>query len=264
MTAFAYVDASGLPTGGGMKPTVPNGATLLPAPWTVFDLPRLRWDGTAWVERPHLTIVQTASGFAVPEAAPGLSVSGIDRGTGQAVALTVVGAGPTTVALPVDCDLVVTVGADLPWLSVERRIVRGAGSALVKAAAVARARAAARTRFYDAVGRARLAFVTDIPGQQNIYAAKETEARSYLAATPAPATLVAYPLIAAEVGITAPDAYQLAQVWANMAALWKQVAAATERLRMEMSAALDAATSEAEIDAATSAYEAALATLFTP
>lgn len=39
-------------------------------------------------------------------------------------------------------------------------------------------------------------------------------------------------MLAAEVGITAPSAYELAQLWANMALLWRGIAARIEAIRL--------------------------------
>lgn len=70
------------------------------------------------------------------------------------------------------------------------------------AAALAEARATAHAALATRIAAARSALITDLPGQQMIYLAKEAEARAFLA-DPAP-DLAAYPLLAAEVGLTAP------------------------------------------------------------
>lgn len=51
MIAFAFVTPDGIPTGGGVRPVLPEGAMALPAPLTTADLPRLRWTGAEWVWR---------------------------------------------------------------------------------------------------------------------------------------------------------------------------------------------------------------------
>ena len=94
--------------------------------------------------------------------------------------------------------------------------------------AVAREAAVAEINAWAA--QERLAYITVMPGQEMIYMAKEAEARAWLA-DPAP-EMAAYPLLAAEVGITAPDAYQLAQLWVNLAALWRVAAARIEGERL--------------------------------
>ncbi|OJY36998.1 MAG: hypothetical protein BGP11_12900 [Rhodobacterales bacterium 65-51] len=118
------------------------------------------------------------------------------------------------------------------------------------AAALAAAKAEARVTLAAAVTAARAALITDLPGQSIIYLAKEAEARAWMA-DPAP-DLADYPLIAAEIGITAPDAASLVQIWLNMAALWRSAAADLEALRLTASAAIDAATTLEEVGAAVS------------
>lgn len=81
-------------------------------------------------------------------------------------------------------------------------------------------------------GEVRVLFATDIPAQQMIYQAKEAEARRYVAASPEPATLDGYPWLAAEVGITAPTAMELAMLWLSMAGMWTVIGTSIEQIRM--------------------------------
>lgn len=116
------------------------------------------------------------------------------------------------------------------------------------AAALEAAKAEARVTLAAAVTAARAALITDLPGQSMIYLAKEAEARAWMAdPTPDPA---AYPLLSAELGITAPDGASLAQIWLNLATLWRSTAADLEALRLTASAAIDAATTVEEVGAA--------------
>lgn len=116
------------------------------------------------------------------------------------------------------------------------------------AAALEAAKAEARVTLAAAVTAARAALITDLPGQSMIYLAKEAEARAWIAdPTPDPA---AYPLLSAELGITAPDGASLAQIWLNLATLWRSTAADLEALRLTASAAIDAATTPEEVGAA--------------
>ena len=110
------------------------------------------------------------------------------------------------------------------------------------------ARARAMSQLHGAVSAVRLTYITDIPGQEMIYLRKEAEARAWLAAL-LPPNLSDYPMLSAEVGITAPDADALAQVWLNMAQLMTYAAAALEHIRLSAAAAIQAATSASEIDA---------------
>ena len=117
-------------------------------------------------------------------------------------------------------------------------------------AALTAYKAEARATLAAAVAAARTALITDLPGQSMIYLAKEAEARAWLAdPTPDPA---AYPLLSAELGITAPDGASLAQIWLNLATLWRSTAADLEALRLTASAAIDAATTPEEVGAAVS------------
>jgi len=76
----------------------------------------------------------------------------------------------------------------------------------------------------------RAKYITIIPGQESIYQAKEAEAVRYIAdATPDVAN---YPLISAEIGITATTAYEIAQIWLYMSEQWRTIAATLEAIRL--------------------------------
>lgn len=109
------------------------------------------------------------------------------------------------------------------------------------------------------VGNARLNYITDLPGQDAIYQAKENEATAYLAATSP--TLADYPLLNAETGITAPTATELANLWITMAQQWRSVAAQLEAARMIANASIGSATSVAEVEAALTNLETTIAAL---
>ena len=106
------------------------------------------------------------------------------------------------------------------------------------------------------IGRARQKFITALPGQDMIYLRKEAEARAYLAASDP--SLADYPMIAAEVGVTAETAYQVAQVWIFMSQRWQAVAASLEAIRLRATNAIAAAASAEAIAEALAAFEAAL------
>ena len=118
----------------------------------------------------------------------------------------------------------------------------------IAAEALATAKAAARARLSTTITAARSAVITVLPGQDMIYQAKEAEARAWIA-DPAP-DLTNYPLLSAEIGLTAPDAHSLAQLWLNMAQLWRQAAAELEALRLGIGAAIDAAQTVEEVEGA--------------
>jgi hypothetical protein len=116
-----------------------------------------------------------------------------------------------------------------------------------------------RTASIDAInaraGAIRGLYITDVSGQQMIYLRKEEEARAWLSATSP--DLASYPLIAAEVGLTAPTANELAQLWLNLSALWIAVAAALEGMRF---AAIAEVTSAASAEACEEAVVAFFST----
>jgi hypothetical protein len=108
--------------------------------------------------------------------------------------------------------------------------------AMAQAAMLARARAEAGTRINAAVGEVRKRIYTDITGQDALYLEKRAEAVAYVAEARGrgePETLADYPLLANEVGVTAPTPWTLAQLWLNRSDQFKRVGAATERLRMQ-------------------------------
>ena len=124
------------------------------------------------------------------------------------------------------------------------------------AVALEAARAAALARALDLRAAARLRYITDIPGQDAIYASKLEEARAYLAdAEPVAAD---YPLIWSEVGVTAPTAAEVAQVFLNLNAMWKSVAALIDGAYFGAQAAIMAASNEAEMQAALDALAEAI------
>lgn len=103
------------------------------------------------------------------------------------------------------------------------------------AAMLDRARIEASAGINARVGDLRRRIYTDIPGQDAMYLEKRAEAVAYVAEARGrgePATLADYPLLANEVGLTAPTAWTLAQLWLNRSDQFKRVGAATERLRM--------------------------------
>ena len=115
----------------------------------------------------------------------------------------------------------------------------GQNLALAKAAAISEINAAA--------GLARQKFITTCPGQEMIYIAKEREALAFLAAPTV--DLAAYPLLAAEVGVTAPTPWELAQIWANVAVYWRGLAGQIEGARMRAIAQVEVSREPATVTA---------------
>lgn len=117
----------------------------------------------------------------------------------------------------------------------------------------ATSRATAIHEVNERMGEVRQKFITNIAGQDMIYGTKEKEAERFLTADPDPTTETGweqiYPFIAGEVGVTAPTAFEVAQIYANMAAQWKTLGSQLESLRVETSTAIQNSTSETEIEA---------------
>lgn len=98
----------------------------------------------------------------------------------------------------------------------------------------------------DYITAARASVITIIPGQEMIYQAKEAEANRWVSEeTP---NIEEYPLLAAEIGITAPDADSLAQLWLNMAYYWRLMAAQLEAQRLTINAQIANATTIQELE----------------
>lgn len=108
------------------------------------------------------------------------------------------------------------------------------------------------------IGTVREGFITAIPGQEMIYVEKEAEARAYLAQIPEPADLIDFPWLAQEVGVTAPSAYELAQVWLNMAANLRVVGSALEGIRLDHIRRVELAVSASEILDVSASFSAAI------
>lgn len=132
-------------------------------------------------------------------------------------------------------------------------------SAEERAAELQAARQAAIARVNAAAGAIRARFVTQIPAQEMLYLRKEAEARAWIA-DPAP-DLADYPLLAAEIGVTAPTAAELAQIWLNLAQIWISVAAPLETARLSGVGALEGAATDEAIDTALSTTLTAIATI---
>ena len=100
------------------------------------------------------------------------------------------------------------------------------------------------------IGAVREEYITPIPGQEMIYSAKEEEAKAFNVITPRPTDLSEFPFLDAEIGITAPSAQELADLWIQMAADWRTIGPLLEQLRLGTIEAVRAATTPAEIEQA--------------
>ncbi len=132
------------------------------------------------------------------------------------------------------------------------------GASLTREVEVARAGGVVYVN--DAIGRARRAYITDQPGQEAIYNAKEAEAVAYQYDPSPPADLAngGYPFLAAEAGVTAVDAAALAALWLTMAGQWRAIAAQLEGLRLGAITQIEAASTPQEVDAAIAAFDVAM------
>lgn len=257
MIAFAFLDLDGIPTGGGIKPSLPDGAVALVAPFSTIDLPRLMFVDGAWVERPSLpSALPTTAGFHV-EGLPNDAWTVVtDLGTGAQLE-------SASGDLPEDGTFEVAVTAPRPWLSSSVILTRGKGSPEINASRLASARSLAIARVNASAGKLRLKVYTDIPGQDALYLEKRAEAKAYLALSAEPAGLEDFPLIANEIGpgLTARTAYELAQVWLNRSHLFKQIGGATEKARLRAAYAIAEAGDEAAIARIEEVFHEALARL---
>lgn len=98
------------------------------------------------------------------------------------------------------------------------------------------------------VGETRLEFITDLPGQEATYLAKEQEAAAFLSADPEPTDLTDYQFIEQEMIATGWTAHATAQTLANMAHYWRLLAAQLEGLRRGYIVQVEAASTQPEID----------------
>lgn len=94
-------------------------------------------------------------------------------------------------------------------------------------------RSKAKYLINEKIGSIRQRHITTMPGQDMIYAAKESEAKSYLEAFYSDdLDGLTFPLIAREVGITAETLYEVSQVIVNMAQLWRIIAGQLDEIRL--------------------------------
>lgn len=117
-------------------------------------------------------------------------------------------------------------------------------SELAAALVVCKQAAVARINTWAATERGK--YITSIPGQDMIYLAKEAEAIRYLADVDP--QLLAYPLISAEIGITADTSHEIAQLWVNLSEVWRGVAAQIEQVRLSLIQNIQEASSEAVVN----------------
>ena len=108
-------------------------------------------------------------------------------------------------------------------------------------------RDAAKQVIDAAAERCRLQWITGGSGQVMVYQAKRDEAARYLAEGGDPA---GYPILSASVGIEAADMAGVAALVAGTTAVWTNIAASIERLRLGAKKSAGAATTWEEINTA--------------
>ena len=115
-------------------------------------------------------------------------------------------------------------------------------------------------RFVDeGCSKVRSLYITDIIGQEMIYTMKRDEAISYL--NTSDPILSDYPLISAEIGVTATTAYEVAQIYINMSDMFVQALAALENIRLTAGSAIDGATEKTGVDTALDNFSTGLSSL---
>ena len=85
----------------------------------------------------------------------------------------------------------------------------------VDAVSVTTAKRKAVAEINRVVGWARQQFVSSQTGQDTVYEEKAKEGRRYILQVLEPLNLSDFPMLENEVGVTAPTAYELAQIWVN-------------------------------------------------
>lgn len=113
-----------------------------------------------------------------------------------------------------------------------------------------RARTATIARINAQTDVFRRQFYTVIAGQDALYLEKRAEAVAYVRQTDQagePLTLDDFPLLANELGVTAPTPWQVAQIWLHLSASFKAIGAATERPRQIAMNAIATAPDEAAL-----------------
>lgn len=151
---------------------------------------------------------------------------------------------------------------DEPYVMTPEEVA--AAQAAMAAALLFRARAQSVERVNRMAGDLRKRIYTDIPGQDALYLEKRAEAVAYVQQVTfgtEPETLADYPLLANEVGITAPTAWSLAQIWLNRSDQFRRVGAETERARMQATIAIAAAPDFDTIETIEAAFTEALNSL---
>ena len=105
------------------------------------------------------------------------------------------------------------------------------------------------------IGRARSLFITDAPGQQMTYLAKQTEFKELLVMVEEPADPSIFPFLFAEIGITGTSITEVAQIVLNLAHQWGLIGSSLEKIRMGTNAQIALAQTRTELLAIDAAFK---------
>lgn len=124
----------------------------------------------------------------------------------------------------------------------------GVRPADAEAIALVRARAVTQVNGYAGIARSR--YLTDIPGQAEMYADQAREASEWM--VDQPTDLGAYPMLAAMTGVVAPTTLEVAQTWLVQAGNYRyfrtQIEVARQTALTDIAAATTAAAVQAVVD----------------
>ena len=112
----------------------------------------------------------------------------------------------------------------------------------------------------DKCSTIRSLYITNVKGQEVVYTMKRDEALRFL--NDNDPDISEYPLIAAEIGITAQAAHEVAQIYINMSHMFVQALAALENIRLTAVSAIETATTKADVDDALSQFDTAIGSFF--
>ena len=108
----------------------------------------------------------------------------------------------------------------------------------------------------DECSKVRSLYITGANGQEVVYTMKKDEAVDYL--NDSNPILSEYPLISAEIGVTATTAYEVAQIFLNMSAILIQTLAALESIRLTAVTTVEDAVEKSDVDIALKSFSAGL------
>lgn len=260
MIAYVFLDQHGFVKSTGFGVKEPEGAIIVGSTReALLEHRSKRLVAGSWQDLDKLPEPELTGGAVVGSDLPdGVVLHVYDQETGTTTNHLSQG-GLINVSMPTDGHFNVYFDGPAPLVRSDIvDVTLGAAVQTLQAEDLAALRSSFRRLIEDLISDVRLRFITDIPGQEAVYLSKADEAHAYLATTPEPSNLNEFPLLQAEVGITAGTATDLAQLWLANQAAWRQIAAILEGIRMAGYAAVDAATSAAEMEASVDALRQSL------